>query len=107
MNFIINEFSIISPIEKKAFNHSFDRNINLVVGEKDAGKSTLARSMMYTLGCEVKDFEFQNEHASNIYIMDFNIENDNYILIRRKLKIGRGSNFFKIIKNRDNTYDFL
>ncbi|WP_430885357.1 ATP-binding protein [Fusibacter sp. JL216-2] len=106
MNFIINEFSIISPIEKKAFNHSFDRKINLVVGEKDAGKSTLARSMMYTLGCEVKDFEFQNEHASNIYIMDFNIENDNYILIRRKLKIGRGSNFFKIIKNRDNTYDF-
>lgn len=106
MRFYINEFSIISPVESKAFNHKFSKKINVVVGEKDAGKSTLARAMMYTLGCNVKDFEFQKEHQSNIYILDFNIESDNYILIRRKLNIGRGSNFFKVVKNNSTTHDF-
>lgn len=106
MNFIINEFSIISPVEKKAFNHRFDQSINLIVGEKDAGKSTLARSIMHTLGCAVKDFDFQKEHIANIYILDFNIGDDNYILIRKQLKQGRGKNFFKVIKNTTETNVF-
>ena len=99
MNFIINEFTILAPSIKKAFNQTFTKNINLIVGVKDSGKTTLVRSMMYTLGCNVRGFDFTGTYPNNIYIMDFNIDEDNFILIRKKLKKGRGQHFFKIIKN--------
>lgn len=97
MNFFINEFSILSPIEGKAFNQKFKHNINLIVGEKDSGKSSLARAMLYTLGCDVKGFDFISKMPENIYIIDFNIDNSNFIIIRKKLKGGRGRNFYKVI----------
>lgn len=67
MNFIINEFTILAPSIKKAFNQTFKRNINLIVGVKDSGKTTLVRSMLYTLGCDVKGFDFIERYPSNIY----------------------------------------
>lgn len=107
MNFIINEFSIISPTDKKAYNQKFQKKMNLIVGEKDSGKSTLARSILYTLGCEVKNFDFLTCFPNNIYILDFNIDSTNYLLIRRNLKKGRGSNFFKVIVNGTHIETFF
>lgn len=107
MNFIINEFTILAPSIKKAFNQTFKKNINLIIGIKDSGKTTLVRSMMYTLGCDVKGFEFTTDYPNNIYIMDFNIDEDNFILIRKKIKDGRGKNFFKIIKNNRDVNIFF
>lgn len=101
MNFFINEFSIISPTESRAFNERFKDKVNLIIGEKDSGKSSLARSILYTFGCDVKSFDFPKKFPDNIYIIDFNIGNDNYVLIRKKLKDGKGKNFFKIIKNNE------
>ena len=49
MKFNIKEFSIISPSEKKSFNTDFKEGINLIIGEKDSGKSSLARAILYTL----------------------------------------------------------
>ncbi|CAG9359593.1 hypothetical protein [Clostridium perfringens] len=106
MDFFINEFSILSPTEKKAFNEKFSGKINLIIGEKDSGKSSLARSILYTLGCDVKSFDFEATMPENIYIIDFNIQENNYILIRRKLKTGRGKNFFKIVKNNNEIKTF-
>lgn len=107
MNFIINEFTILAPSIKKAFNQTFKRNINLIIGVKDSGKTTLARSILYTLGCDVKNFDFTDKYPNNIYIIDFNIHNDKFILIRKKLKKGRGKNFFKIIKNNNEIFTFF
>lgn len=112
MNFFINEFSILSPIENKAYNEKFKANINLIVGKKDSGKTTLARSILYTLGCDVKGFDLLSKNPENIYILDFNIDEENYVLIRKRLKKGRGQNYFKIIENQTkykiyyNTKDF-
>ena len=107
MNFIINEFTILAPSIKKAFNQTFKRNINLIVGVKDSGKTTLVRSMLYTLGCDVKGFDFIDKYPSNIYIIDFNIDDDKFILIRKRIKDGRGRNFFKIIKNNIEIFTFF
>lgn len=107
MNFIINEFTILAPSIKKAFNQTFKRNINLIVGVKDSGKTTLVRSMLYTLGCDVKGFDFIDKYPSNIYIIDFNIDDDKFILIRKRIKDGRGKNFFKIIKNNIEIFTFF
>jgi DNA repair exonuclease SbcCD ATPase subunit len=106
VNFFINEFSILSPTEKKAFNEKFEEKINLVIGEKDSGKSSLARSILYTLGCDVRNLDFISKMPENIYIIDFNIDENNYLLIRKKLKGGKGKNFFKIIRNRDEIKNF-
>ena len=106
MNFFINEFSILSPTEKKAFNEKFEEKINLIIGQKDSGKSSLARSILYTLGCDVRSFDFLHKMPENIYIIDFNIDENNYLLIRKKLKNGRGKNFFKIIRNRGEVKKF-
>jgi len=97
MDFFINEFSILSPIEGKAFNQRFKNNINLIVGEKDSGKSSLSRAMLYTLGCDVKGFDFIAKMPENIYVIDFNIDDNQFIIIRKKLKNGRGKNFYKVI----------
>lgn len=101
MNMIINEFTILSPELKKAFNQIFKNRTNVIIGEKDSGKTTLARAILYTLGCDVKHLDFVNEFQENIYIIDINIDSDNYIIIRKKLKSGKGSNFFKVIHNKN------
>lgn len=106
MKFNIKEFSIISPSEKKSFNTDFKEGINLIIGEKDSGKSSLARAILYTLGCDVKCFDFINKMPNNIYIIDFTIDLDEYTLIRRRLKDGKGKNYFKIVKNNSYTKKF-
>lgn len=106
MNFFINKFSIISPINKQAFSQEFTSNVNLIVGEKDTGKSTLSRAILFTMGCDVKSFDFLKKYPENIYILEFSIKDDDFLLIRRKLKNGKGKNYFKLIKNKidSNTY---
>ncbi|GLI56400.1 hypothetical protein PM10SUCC1_19140 [Propionigenium maris DSM 9537] len=100
MDFIINKFVILSPEEMKALTCEFKEKINLIVGKKDTGKTTLSRSIMYTLGCDVKNFDFKKKLSNNIYILDFKIGSDSFILIRKKLKSGKGKNFFRVIKNK-------
>ncbi|WP_117168036.1 hypothetical protein [Paraliobacillus sediminis] len=100
MNFFINKFSIISPINKKAFSQEFTSNINLIVGEKDTGKSTLSRAILFTMGCDVRSFDLLKKYPDNIYILEFSIKSDDFLLIRRRLKDGKGKNYFKIVKNR-------
>lgn len=99
MDFIINKFSILAPTYKKAFSQGFSKGINLFVGEKDTGKSTLARAILYTLGCDVKNFDLQKKSPENVYVLDFSVGLKNYILVRRKLKTGKGRNYFKVIEN--------
>lgn len=96
MQLKVNEFSILYPQKEKAFSEKFDLGINLIVGEKDTGKSTLARSILYTFGCDVKGLDLINSSPDNIYIIDFSIKNERYLLIRQRLKQGRGKNCFKL-----------
>lgn len=106
MNLIIKNFSILQPIEKKAFSTKFNEKLNLVIGEKDSGKSSLIRAIMYTFGCDLNNFDFINKLKDNIYIMEFEINNKKYILIRKKLKKGKGKNFFKVLINNKEVKEF-
>ncbi|WP_340010810.1 ATP-binding protein [Paenibacillus sp. FSL H7-0690] len=101
MELIYKDFAILSPHDKKAFEINFTSGVNLVYGQKDSGKSTISRAMMYTFGCDVKNFSLNESHPNNIYILRFTIQEDVYILLRKKLKSGKGKNFFKIYKNED------
>lgn len=106
MNLLISKFSILSAEKEKAFSETFTSGINLIVGEKDTGKTTLSRSILYTFGCDVKDISIVN-NTSNIYVIEFSINNEEYILVRQRLKQGRGKNCFKLVEcngNEINTY---
>lgn len=106
MNLIIDKFSILTAKKEKAFSEKFNSGINLIVGEKDTGKSTLSRSILYTFGCDVKDTAIVN-NTSNIYILEFRVGDEEYILLRQRLKQGRGKNCFKLVElngNKINTY---
>ena len=107
MNLRIIRFSILSPHEEKAFDARFHSKMNVIIGKKDTGKSSLARSILYTFGCDVKDFDFLSVFPNNIYLLEFEVDNDSFILIRKRLKKGRGANSFKIIKNKKETNLFF
>lgn len=96
MRLVINKFSILSPSSKSAFTQDFNSKINLIIGEKDSGKTTLVRAIFYTLGCDVRGFDFTNKMPDNIYLMEFDIDNKKYLLLRKMLKGGRGKNYFKV-----------
>lgn len=106
MNLIIKKFSILDSLNSKAFHESFERGLNLIVGEKDSGKTSLARSIMYTFGCDVRNFELQNQNDNLCFILEFTIDHSEYILVRRKLvERGKGKNYFKLFSgSKEHTY---
>ncbi|EHE8483685.1 AAA family ATPase, partial [Enterococcus faecalis] len=48
MHLKIRKFSILDSLNSKAFHETFEKGLNLIVGEKDSGKTSLARAIMYT-----------------------------------------------------------
>lgn len=100
MNFCIHKFSILSKALNKSFSEEFDKGINLIVGEKDSGKTSLARAIMYTLGCDVNNFDLIRKIPDIVFILEFSLDNQDYIIVRKQLNTrGRGKNYFKLIHN--------
>lgn len=108
MNFYINKFSILSKTLNKSFSQTFDKGINLIIGEKDSGKTSLARAIMFTLGCDVNNFDLKKKIPDIVFILEFSLNNIDYIIIRRQLNTkGRGKNYFKLVckKEEEIFYD--
>lgn len=96
MNLIFEKLVVISQTEKKGFEVSFKKGMNLIVGGNKSGKSCIAKSIMYTLGCDVV-FEQEWIDLRNIYLLFFSLNGDKYSLSRINLnekKKALGSNFF-------------
>ncbi|EHK2996600.1 hypothetical protein J5K72_002977, partial [Enterococcus faecalis] len=99
----IRKFSILDSLNSKAFHETFEKGLNLIVGEKDSGKTSLARAIMYTFGCDVRNFELQNQNNNLIFVIEFTVNQSDYILVRRKLvEKGKGKNYFKLFSNNES-----
>lgn len=90
---------LLSLRYKKAFYFKFSPNINLIYGENDTGKSSLIKSLYYTLGADVrldkewKDDDFISKVVISVRERDyafvrhdkrisiFDIKNDNKLLV--------------------------
>lgn len=103
MHLKIRKFSILDSLNSKAFHETFKKGLNLIVGEKDSGKTSLARAIMYTFGCDVRNFELQNQNSNLCFIIEFTVNQSDYILVRRKLvKKGKGKNYFKLFSDNES-----
>lgn len=86
--------------------------MNIIIGGKDSGKTSFARAIMYTLGCEVRNFDLIEKYPDAIFMLEFLIGSEKYILVRQRLnKKGVGKNCFKLFHNEIseiffNTTDF-
>ena len=100
---IINLIAIISVETKEAKIQRFQKGINVVtssgvVDGNFTGKSSVLRSIFHTLGADGKfNYNKWESEGKYIYILDFSVENENYIMLRR-------GSFFKMY-HKDNLYN--
>lgn len=69
---------------KKKFKYTFNHGLNIVYGGNGSGKSTVIKSLMYTLGFPIVNWsdDIINEIDSYIYCINFNLKKNEHTLIR-------------------------
>lgn len=84
---IFKKISILSLRDKKAFSHVFSPNVNFIYGTNDVGKSSLIKSLYYTLG---GDLRLDDLWKADDIITSVEIESDNgsYVFLRYKKLFG-------------------
>lgn len=105
---IINKLYIFSPHERKSKMVEFKAGKNVITSsQKDGskrGKSTLTKSIYYTLGADCF-FDDKWNIADKMCILDFTIEDISYYIFRcdRLFKIYTRDNFKEIFKTNNRT----
>lgn len=103
MELIINKLVIFSNKLKKSLEYSFNNGLNFIIGKNKSGKSSIAKSIMYTFGCDV-EFEQEWINLENSYLLFYQFNGTKYSLFRQNLtgkKLAKGSNYF-VLTNIDD-----
>lgn len=79
--FKLEKLIVISDSEKKSKEISFSYGLNIVIGENKTGKSSLIKSIFYTLGCELK-MESSWKRLISLFYLKFKYGEYLYELIR-------------------------
>lgn len=107
MYFYLERFSILSKSLNKSFSESLEHGMNIIIGGKDSGKTSFARAIMYTLGCDVCNFDLIEKYPDAIFTLEFLIGSEKYILVRQQLNRKRvGKNCFKLFHNETSEIFF-
>lgn len=88
MNLIVNSIAIISSETKMAKIQHFVQGINVVTSPSKIdgnwiGKSSLLGSIFHTLGADCWFSDKWQKEGLYIYLLDFNIDDNNYLMLRR------------------------
>lgn len=108
--FLIKKLIVISDKEKASFEAEFDKGLNIVIGQNKTGKSSIIKSIFYTLGCETHMEGSWKELIDN-YILFFNYGSQSYCLVRqgKKYKIYNTDDVaskFVLLCNADNYSEY-
>lgn len=102
MNIIFNEIYIINKIKQTAKYQNFTKGINIVYSKNGesgnyVGKSTLLKSLYHTLGADAlfDDSKGWEKDCKYYYILNFNINEHNYNILRH-------DNYFAIYDYKNN-----
>lgn len=93
---IIKKLIVISDKEEKSKELHFNKGLNIIAGTNKTGKSSLIKSIFYTLGCEVK-FESEWKSLIDKYLLYFQYGSEEYCITREVKK-------FRIFKGEDLLY---
>lgn len=94
---ILTEILISDFQEKTARKFYFNEGINIITSsENHVGKSSLIKSIYYTLGAEV-NFDDNWDKSSKIYSVKFRLGNQNYQVVRytKKFVVLQDENYNK------------
>lgn len=88
-NLVFKDVLILSKAEKKARKVSFKPGANLLTGENNVGKSTLIKSLYYTLGAESPQIHNSRwKKARPIYCVKFSLGGKDYHVVRDEKYFG-------------------
>ena len=81
MELVIEKIVIFSNKLQKSCEYNFCEKFNFVLGANKCGKSSIAKSIMYALGCDV-EFEQEWEELNNSYLLFYKFNDRRYSLFR-------------------------
>jgi hypothetical protein len=81
-NLQFKQLLLLSDTQKKANQFLFQKRFNLITADDNSvGKSTLAKLLLWTLGCE-PDFDSSWKNTDCKCLVDFSINGANYKVLR-------------------------
>jgi len=96
---LIKKLIVISECEETSREIEFETGLNIIIGINKTGKSSLIKSIFYTLGCSVL-FEDEWKKLVNKYIIYFKYGFNDYCITRE-------NKHFRIIKIVDSKHELL
>ncbi len=84
MEVLFKKFKLIEIKNKKYGEYIFSDNINIISAENTIGKSTLIKSIMYSLGFEIIKWSKKFKIEDFIYNITLTIDNEPYEILRYK-----------------------
>lgn len=103
-NLVFQELWILSKSEKAGMNLSLSRDVNLLIGENDVGKSTLVKSLYHCLGAEAPQINNSVwKRANAIYCVKFEIDGNVFHIVRDEKYFGVFDSDKKLISRHVGT----
>lgn len=97
--FLLKKLIVISDEEKASYETEFEKGLNVVIGANKTGKSSIIKSIFYTLGCDT-DMESSWKKLISTYMLFFYYGNEKFCLIRQNKK-------YRLYKTNENDSQFL
>lgn len=98
VKFIFEEFIMIDPVNEKGNKYTFSKNANLIIGDDNTvGKSSLLKSIHYTLGADIRDFPNGWEVEKYIFQICLSFEN-------KKIYVKRQNNVIMIVDGSEKQF---
>lgn len=97
--FVIKKIIVISDNIKSSLEVSFEKGLNIIIGENKYGKSSIIKSIFYTLGCETQ-MDKSWKKLIDTYILFFLYGFKQYCIIRQ-------ADIYKIYEVNENVYKIL
>ncbi|PZE20305.1 hypothetical protein [Paenibacillus xerothermodurans] len=106
---LIKKLIVISDVEESSREISLLDGLNLIIGENKTGKSSLIKSMFYSLGCELV-FEDDWKNLVQKYILFFDYGEKKYCVIREKKRLKLfnivNDSQFVVLSETDHFHEF-
>lgn len=82
MKFLIKKFKIIEIKTRKYNEFTFSEKVNIIAGNNTDGKSTLIKSIMFSLGFEIKKWAEKHNEKDFIYSCIISVDEKQYTITR-------------------------